>query len=63
MHQQMLKLKKKVLGPEHSFTLRSISNLALMLMCQEKYKMAEKMHQQTLKLYKKTLSPKHPETH
>ncbi|WQF90432.1 Putative tetratricopeptide-like helical domain superfamily [Colletotrichum destructivum] len=62
MHQQALKLKKKVLGPENPPLLNSINNLAEVLQRQGKYDEAEQMHRQTLELREKVLGPGNPST-
>ena len=42
--QQALELKKKVLGPKYKSTLANMRNLMLILICQGKYKIAEKIY-------------------
>ena len=44
MHQQVLKLKKKMLNSEHSSILTSMSNLVLAFMYQNKYQIIEKIY-------------------
>ncbi|KAF2630919.1 kinesin light chain 1 [Macroventuria anomochaeta] len=62
MHQQVLSVRKKVLGPEHPDTLTSMSNLALALSNQGKYAEAEEMDSETLRLSKKVSGDEHPHT-
>jgi tetratricopeptide (TPR) repeat protein len=57
MHRRTLKLREKVRGPEHSYTLTSMSNLALGA---GKYKEAQEMYRQALELTEKALE--HPDT-
>jgi tetratricopeptide (TPR) repeat protein len=61
-HRQELGLRKRVLGPEHPFTLASMGNLALVLGRQGKYEEAEAMNRQTLARREKVLGPEHPDT-
>ena len=46
MHRQTLELSRKVLGPEHPDTLKSMSELGSVLSSQGKYVEAEQMHRQ-----------------
>ena len=62
MHQQMLDIAEKLLGPEHPETLMGINNFALALLYQGNYKRAKGMHQQALELKKKVLGPEHSST-
>jgi tetratricopeptide (TPR) repeat protein len=62
MHSQSLKLREKVLGPQHPDTLRSINNLAQALRDQGKYQMAEEIQRQALELSEKVLGLEHPDT-
>ena len=52
----------KVLGPEHPDTLITMSNLAVVLNRQGKYKEAELMNRQTLARREKVLGPEYPDT-
>jgi Tfp pilus assembly protein PilF len=49
MHRRALKAREKVLGPEHPYTLTSVSNLGSVLRRQGKYEEAEAMHRRALK--------------
>jgi tetratricopeptide (TPR) repeat protein len=55
-------LYRKVMGPEHPDTLRSISNLARVLDMQGKYEEAELMNRQALAQREIVLGPEHPDT-
>ncbi|KAK4905785.1 hypothetical protein LTR49_024960 [Elasticomyces elasticus] len=52
-HRQALTIREKVLGAEHSDTLTSMSNLALVLDSQGKYEAAELIHRQALVMWEK----------
>ncbi|OCK87015.1 uncharacterized protein K441DRAFT_711743 [Cenococcum geophilum 1.58] len=62
MHRRALEGSKKVLGPEHPYTLTSVSKLGSVLSSQGKYEEAEAMHRRALEGYKKVLRPEHPHT-
>ena len=51
-----------MLGPEHPYTLMSMSNLARVLDNQGRYEEADAMHRETLAQRKKVLGPEHPST-
>lgn len=51
-----------MLGPEHTNTLRSASNLASLLQRQGKFIEAEAMSRRALEGQEKTLRPEHPDT-
>jgi hypothetical protein len=59
MNRQALKRKKKMLKIKYPSTLISVSNLALMLRNQKKYKTAEKMNRRILKKREKILKMKY----
>jgi Flp pilus assembly protein TadD len=50
------------MGPEHPYTLTSMSNLAGVLASQGKYDEAEAMNRQTLAWRKEVLGHEHPNT-
>jgi tetratricopeptide (TPR) repeat protein len=58
----VLKLREKVLGPEHPDTLASRHNLASTLNKQGKYAEAEAEYRAVLKLWEKVLGAEHPNT-
>jgi len=63
MHLQTLELRETtVLGHEHPDTLDSISNLALVLNSQKRYKDAEKHQRQALEGYRRVLGQEHLDT-
>ena len=62
MQRRALKLREKVLSPEHPDTLTSMSNLARVLDSQGKYEVAEKMQRRALELREKVLGPEHPDS-
>ncbi|CAF9905420.1 MAG: hypothetical protein ALECFALPRED_000606 [Alectoria fallacina] len=62
MYQRALKEKKKVWGPEHTFTLRIVNNLDLLYVDQGKMAEIEKMYQRALKEKEKTWGPEHTST-
>jgi len=50
---------EKVLGSEHPHTLTSVSNLAILLRDQRKYKNAERMNRRALEGSEKMLGSEH----
>jgi Flp pilus assembly protein TadD len=56
------KLREKVLGPQHPDTLKTRSNLAIVLEVQGKYAEAEAEDRAVIKLREKVLGPEHPDT-
>jgi tetratricopeptide (TPR) repeat protein len=61
-YQQLLEQREKLLGKEHSDTLVSMNNLALVLSEQGNYAEAEKMHREELALREKVSGKEHPYT-
>ena len=61
-HQQVLSVRKKMLGFEHPDTLTSMNYVARALSRQGKYVEAEEMDRETLRLSKKALGEEHPLT-
>jgi serine/threonine-protein kinase len=57
-----LETRRQVLGPEHSQTLTSGSNLARAIAAQGRYVEAEALHRETLEIRKRVLGPEHPDT-
>ena len=62
MNRQTLARQEKVLGLEHSDTLTTMNNLALVLDSQGKYEEAELMNRQTLALEEKVFEHEYPVT-
>jgi len=61
-HEAALDLRRRVLGPEHPDTLRSMNNLALVYADEGKYAQAETLHSQALEIERRVLGPEHPNT-
>jgi tetratricopeptide (TPR) repeat protein len=59
---QVLSLREKTLGKEHTDTLTSMNEMGLALDSQGKYEAAEAMHRQTLATSEKVLGKEHPST-
>jgi eukaryotic-like serine/threonine-protein kinase len=55
-------IRRRVLGPEHPETLRSMSKLAGALREQGRYPEAEKLQRETLDILRRVLGPEHPDT-
>jgi len=60
--QQALETQQRVLGTEHPDTLRTRSNLGLVLDGQGHYAEAEKLDRETLDIRRRVLGPEHPDT-
>ncbi|KAH8704321.1 kinesin light chain 1 [Phaeosphaeriaceae sp. PMI808] len=61
-HRQVLSLREKSLGEEHSQTLMSMNDVGLALGDQGRYEEAESMNRQTLTRREKVVGPEHPDT-
>ncbi|KAF8147385.1 hypothetical protein B0H34DRAFT_860108 [Crassisporium funariophilum] len=59
---ELVKKRKKILGPEHPHTLSSISNLALTYNNQGHWQKAEELQVQVLEIRNKVLGSEHPNT-
>jgi tetratricopeptide (TPR) repeat protein len=57
-----LAMCERVLGPEHSDTLSSLNDLALLYADQGKYEQAEPLYQRALETCQRVLGPEHPDT-
>ena len=53
---------EKALGPEHSFSLDTVSNLGILYIRQGRFSDAESMHHRALAGSEKALGPEHPST-
>lgn len=62
LSQRALKGYRSLLGPQHSDTLTSASNLALILRDQGKYEEAVQLYQEVLDGREKALGTQHPDT-
>ncbi|KAK2468823.1 hypothetical protein H9L39_19585 [Fusarium oxysporum f. sp. albedinis] len=62
IRQQIMELRRKLLGDEHPDTLTSMNGLSDILVCLGKFQEAEKIYQSTLELRKKVLGDEHPDT-
>ncbi|HEY6339190.1 MAG TPA: serine/threonine-protein kinase [Candidatus Sulfotelmatobacter sp.] len=60
--EQALDLRRRLLGPEHPDTLRSMNRLANVYDDQGKYAQAEALDSQTLEIQRRLLGPDHPDT-
>jgi len=61
-HEAALDSRRRVFGPEHPETLRSMNNLALVYADEGKYAQAETLHSQALGIERRVLGPEHPNT-
>jgi tetratricopeptide (TPR) repeat protein len=59
---QLVETKKKMVGPEHPNTLKSINNLASTYRNQGRWEEAETLEVQVLEIIKRVLGPEHPNT-
>ena len=62
MEREVLEVRKRVLGPEHTDTLTTSDNLAISLSEQGKYAEAEQMQREVHAVQKRVLGAKHPHT-
>lgn len=62
LYRQTLELRRDILGPEHTSTLKSMNDLGLALERMGKYDEADKMHRETLELKEKLFGHAHPST-
>ena len=62
LFEEMLKLRKAKLGPEHPDTLQSMNNLAVAYREAGKLDLALPLLEETLKLCRAKLGPEHPDT-
>jgi len=59
---QAVEITRRVMGPEHSFTLVSMNNLAAAYEFRGKYTEAEALFSQSVKIGQRVLGPEHPFT-
>jgi tetratricopeptide (TPR) repeat protein len=60
--QEALRVRQKVLGPQHPGTATGLDNLASLYMCMYEYAKAEPLFQEVLRIRRKVLGPEHPDT-
>jgi serine/threonine protein kinase len=60
--ERALNLRRRVLGPEHPDTLKSMSDLAIVYVDEGRYGQGEALHSQTLEIRRRVLGPEHPDT-
>jgi CHAT domain-containing protein len=60
--QEALRIRQKVLGPEHPDTAGSLNNLASLYKHTGEYAKAEPLYQEALRIWQKVLGPEHPDT-
>jgi serine/threonine protein kinase len=62
LDQRAMEIRRRVLGPENPDTLRTVSNLAIVLQHEGDYAEAEKLDRETLDIRRRVLGPEHPDT-
>jgi tetratricopeptide (TPR) repeat protein len=62
LYQEALRIRQKVLGPEHPYTAQSLDNLAMLYKYRGEYAKAEPLFQEALRIRQKVLGPEHPDT-
>ena len=60
--QEALRIRQKVLGPEHPDTAKSLNNLAALYQDMGEYAKAEPLYQEALRIRQKVLGSEHPDT-
>ena len=60
--QEALRIRQKVLGPEHPDTALSLNNLGGLYRVMGQYDKAEPLFQEALRIRQKVLGPEHPDT-
>ena len=60
--EQVLQLRREVLGERHPDTLASLDNLAALYLNQGRYGEAEPLYEQALQLRREVLGERHPDT-
>ena len=59
---QSMEIRKRVLGPEHPETLKSMHSVANAMWYEGRHAEAEKLDRETLEIERRVLGPEHPET-
>lgn len=62
LDRETLDIRRRVLGPEHPDTLRSLGTLGGVLTDEGHYPEAEKLHREALDVQQRVLGPEHPDT-
>jgi hypothetical protein len=62
LKEETLGILRRVLGPEHADTIRSMGNLAVTLSAQGDLAGARKLEEETLDISRRVLGPEHPAT-
>jgi eukaryotic-like serine/threonine-protein kinase len=62
LEQQSLEIRRRVLGPEHPDTLKSMFSLSRALWNEGRFSESEKLQRETLDLQRRVLGPEHPDT-
>ena len=62
LHERSLKIREKVLGPEHHDTATALNNVASLYCHMGNYGKAEPLYERSLKILEKVLGPDHPNT-
>ena len=62
LYQEALRIRQKVLGPEHPEVATSLNNLAALYNAMGEYAKAEPLYQEALRICQKVFGPDHPDT-
>jgi tetratricopeptide (TPR) repeat protein len=62
LHEETLRIRRRVLGPAHPDTLESMNNLAATLFCQNRDAEARKLLEEVVEIRARTLGQDHPDT-
>jgi serine/threonine protein kinase/Tfp pilus assembly protein PilF len=62
LHEETLRIRRRVLGPTHPDTLVSMNNLAATLLAQHRYAEAQKLFEEVIEIKGRTLGRDHPAT-
>lgn len=60
--ERALEARERILGPEHTDTVRSVNSLAGLFLGRGDYTEAEKLYRQALEVRERILGPEHPDT-
>src|SRR5260370_37549309 len=62
LYHEAIRIRQKVLGPEHPDTAFSHKNMDEMYQAMGEYTKAEPLYQEALRIWQKALGPEHPDT-